>query len=149
MPDDALEHELRAAAARFDPVPAELLRRAVDGFSWRTIDAEYAELTFDSLVDTDTLLVRGAEESRLLTFRAGGLAIEVEVTATGASRSLVGQLLPPRPAILEIRNEAGTVTVEADDLGRFSGRSLPAGPTSLHCRPGHGHPAVVTGWISF
>src|SRR5216684_8898574 len=64
--DTELEEELRRAAARFDPVPGELLRAAASVFTWRTIDAELAELVFDSLVDHDEVsLVRGPAERRL------------------------------------------------------------------------------------
>lgn len=153
------EKELRAAAARFDPVPAELLQYAIEGFRWRTIDAELAKLTFDSLADTATdpgagvggVLVRGTTEPRLLTFRAGELTIELEINRTGASRGIVGQLLPPMPATVEIRQGAGAVSRQVDDLGRFSAPSLPAGPTSLRCRPDREtpeFPPVVTDWVS-
>jgi hypothetical protein len=146
--DPEFEHELREAVARFDPVPAELLRHAIDGFGWRTIDAELAELTFDSLVDRDAALVRGGSRPRLLTFRAGGVSIEVEVDETGASRTLVGQLLPPRSATIEIRHSTGTVTQPVDDLGRFVARGLSAGAASLRCRLGPEAPTVVTDWVT-
>jgi len=65
VPDEAedagLEAGLRDAAARFDPVPAELIQAAVAAFSWRTADAELAALAFDSLLDqAGDALVRGA-----------------------------------------------------------------------------------------
>ena len=59
-PDDELEAELRQLAANREPVPAQLHQAAVDAFSWRDIDAEIAELVYDSLLDADAAsLVRG------------------------------------------------------------------------------------------
>jgi hypothetical protein len=145
-----LEEELRQAAARFDPVPPALLQAAAGAFSWRTIDADLAELTFDSLVDQDELaLVRGPAERRLLSFQAGGLAIDLEVTSVSSSRDLVGQLAPPQQASVEIRSGTGVIVIEADELGRFRAGPVPSGPMSLRCSPASSGPGpvVVTDWV--
>lgn len=149
--ETGLEEELRRAAARFDPVPGELLQAAVEAFTWRTIDAELAELVFDSLVDQDEMsLVRGPQLRRLLSFEAGGLTIDLEVTGTSSSRGLVGQLIPARQASVEIRVGASAIAVDADELGRFRAETVPAGPMSLRCSEAPGEPgtAVVTDWVS-
>lgn len=146
-PDDSeLEYKLGRAIARFDPVPAEALENAVEGLAWRTIDADLAELIDDSIADyTDAPLVRGIQEPVTFTFQGGGLTIEIEVTRTGRSCRLVGQLVPPQAAVVEIRHRDGRVAVDADDLGRFITESLPPGPLSLRCRtPGT---PVVTDWV--
>jgi hypothetical protein len=145
-----LESELRQAAARFDPVPPELLAAAAGAFSWRTIEAELAELVFDSQVDHDEVaLVRGPPERRLLSFHAAGLTIDLEVTAVSSSRGLVGQLAPPRQASVEIRVGDTSIAVEADDLGRFRAGPLPTGPMSLRCGLASGVSGrpVVTDWV--
>lgn len=151
-PDDTqLEEELRRVVAQVDSVPPVLVEAAVGAFAWRTIDADLAELTFDSQVDHDeAALVRGTQQGRMLSFRASNLTIEVEVTGTGASRRLVGQLAPPQRASVDIRHGDGVVTVEADELGRFSADSLQAGPISLRCSPDSatGQPPVVTDWVT-
>jgi hypothetical protein len=146
-----LEADLRRAAARFDPLPPALLDAAVGAFAWRTIDAELAELVFDSLTDHDEAsLVRGAQPGRLLSFQSGDLAIEVEVTGTGASRRLTGQLMPPQQASVQIRHGPDVITVEADELGRFGAGSLHRGPIRLRCDPvqGMARSPVVTDWVS-
>jgi hypothetical protein len=145
--DAELEDELRQAAARFDPVPREVLERAVAAFTWRTIDDDLAELVFDSLIDRDgAALVRGRHEPRLLTFQGGAMSIEVEITRTRVSCRLIGQLIPPRPATVEIRHRDGTNTIDADDLGRFTTEVLAVGPISLRCRTDEA--CVVTDWVS-
>jgi len=149
--DTELEEELRRAAARFDPVPGELLQAAIEAFTWRTIDAELAELVFDSLVDQDEMsLVRGPRQRRLLSFEAGGQTIDLEVTSTSSSRGLVGQLIPARQASVEIRVGASAIAVDVDELGRFRADVVPAGPMSLRCSAAPAEPgtAVVTDWVS-
>src|SRR6516165_8212921 len=149
--DDELEAELRRLAADREPVPAELRQAAVDAFSWRDIDAEIAELVYDSLLDADAAaLVRGPADQRLVSFAVGGLTIDLEVTSTGHGRTVMGQIAPPQRATVDIRHPRDTVTVEADDLGRFLSGPLPSGPASLRLRPpaGAAGPAIVTDWVA-
>jgi len=146
--DDELTDELRRLAARLDPVPPELLDAAAGAFTWRDIDAELAELVFDSLLDTDEAsLVRGAPERRLVSFAGGGLTIDVEVTSAGPERTVMGQIVPPQRGVVDIRRRQETVSIEADELGRFRSGPLPPGPLSLRLRPAGGAP-VVTDWLA-
>lgn len=86
---ELLEEELRQAASILDPVPAQLCQLAVEAFALHDLDARIAELTFDSV--EDAIPVRGATDvPRMLTFRAGEVTVDVEVTAQG----LMGQVLP-------------------------------------------------------
>ena len=136
-----LEDELRQATAVLDPVPAELRRIAVEAYALHDLDARIAELTFDSL--TDAVPVRGAPDvPRMLTFHTGGLTVDVEVTEDG----LMGQLLPPQPAAVEVLHgpRAG-VLLTADDMGRFAGDAPPTGPFALRLRTGG--EVVVTEWL--
>jgi hypothetical protein len=147
-PDDELTSELRRLTARLDPVPPELLDAAAGAFAWRDIDAELAELVFDSLLDTDEAsLVRGAPERRLVSFAGGGLTIDVEVTTAGPERMVMGQMVPPQRGVVDIRRRQETVSIEADELGRFRSGPLPPGPLSLRLRPAGGAP-VVTDWLA-
>jgi hypothetical protein len=147
-PDDQLTDELRRLASRLDPVPPELLDAAAGAFAWRDIDAELAELVFDSLFDTDeATLVRGAPERRLVSFTGGGLTIDVEVTSAGPQRTVMGQIVPPQRGVVDIRRRQETVSIEADELGRFRSGPLPPGPLSLRLRPAGGA-RVVTDWLA-
>ena len=66
--DDELEHELRQLAASGNPVPPELVQAATEALSWRNVDAELAELVFDSLLNTDeATLVRSWPGRRLVS----------------------------------------------------------------------------------
>src|SRR3954452_12156683 len=87
--------ELRVAGLVVDPVPERVVFAAKASLSWRTIDAELAELTYDSALDVDRLtLVRGATAARMLTFSAGDLTVDVEVEGTDRERRLVGAMTP-------------------------------------------------------
>jgi hypothetical protein len=147
-PDDQLTDELRRLASRLDPVPPRLLDAAAGAFAWRDIDAELAELVFDSLLDTDEAsLVRGAPERRLVSFAGGGLTIDVEVSSAGPERTVIGQIVPPQRGVVDIRRRQETVSIEVDKLGRFQSGPLPPGPLSLRLRPADGAP-VVTDWLA-
>jgi hypothetical protein len=148
--DNELEEELRRLAGLLEPVPPGLIQAAQDAFGWRDMDYELAELVSDSLLDSDEAsLVRGAQERRLVSFRAREVSIDVEVTHTTAGRSLLGQLTPPQSAVVEIRRRHGAVEVEADELGRFRSGRLPPGPASLRIRStaDSAPPPVATDWI--
>ncbi|MEW2300486.1 hypothetical protein AB0958_11005 [Streptomyces sp. NPDC006655] len=138
---DALEEELRQAAAVLDPLPAGLLQTAMDAYALHDLDARIAELTFDSLVDA--VPVRGAEDPpRMLTFRAGGLTVDVELTGEG----LLGQVLPPQPARVEVLGgPAAGHPLTADGMGRFAVDTPPAGPFALRLRAGG--EVIVTEWL--
>jgi hypothetical protein len=150
-PDDTeLEDELRMAATLLDPVPGVLMQAAAAAFAWRNVDDDLAELVFDSLVDHEAGHVRGSRDRRLLSFQTSHVSIEIEVTRTGTSRGLIGQLVPPHAASVDVRHRDGLVTLEADTLGRFSGSSLRPGPISLryHPAPEVAGAPVVTDWVS-
>ncbi|WP_406358331.1 hypothetical protein OHB56_37540 [Streptomyces sp. NBC_01635] len=138
---DLLEEELRQAAAVLDPLPPALLQSAVDAYALHDLDTKVAELSFDSLVDA--LPVRGAEAPpRMLTFSVGEVTVDVEVTAHG----LMGQLMPPQPARIEVLGgpQPGS-SLTADDMGRFTGTAPPSGPFALRLRTAGD--VVETEWL--
>ncbi|HET6547906.1 MAG TPA: hypothetical protein VFG79_05605 [Solirubrobacter sp.] len=129
------ESELRAVVAHLDPVPELVQEAARAAFTWRTIDAELAELMRDSAEEDAGVLVRsGGSAQRQLSFESPRLGIELEVTATGArTRRLVGQLLPPVQAMVTVeRPGEDGLSVQADELGRFVLDGLRAGAMRLH-----------------
>jgi hypothetical protein len=141
--------ELRVAGLVIDPVPERVMFAAKASLSWRTIDAELAELTYDSALDDDRLsLVRGATAARMLTFSAGELTVDVEVEGTDGEIRLIGELAPAQQATVVVRHADGTTEVETDEDGRFRTGVLPAGPISLNLRLAAGGATVQTEWIT-
>jgi hypothetical protein len=147
--DEQLLEELRRAASQFDPPPPAVLAAARSSLTWRTIDAELATLVFDSRIDRPVTAVRGGEGPRLMTFSSPSLNIEVEVAKLGSRRQLVGQLVPPQVAEIEVHHATGTIPVQADQLGRFRAEEIGSGPVRLHCRLAAAPSAqpVVTEWV--
>jgi hypothetical protein len=156
QPPDAADDEfiarLRRIAARADPVPAALLSAARAAFSLRELDVRVAELVRDSAVDASATAVRGSG-ARLLSFealssQAGDAVIECEVTARGARRDLVGQLVGAVAAAVQVQL-AGAEAVDAgvDEHGRFAVSGLPAGLLRLRC-PLAGGSTLMTSWTA-
>jgi len=146
--DDETERELRRAADLLYPVPDRLLPMAVAAFAWRTIDADLAELVFDSFAESAPVSVRGPDKPRLLTFRTDETIIELELETEGTTLRLVGRMAPAGRAEVEVRHRRGAVTVTADPLGRFAVGGLAPGSLSLRCRPAGAATAVVTDWVT-
>ena len=142
--DDQLLDQLRAALLNHDLVPDAVSAAARAAFAWRTIDAELAALAYDSFLDDKELAgVRsGAEGARRLTFESGSLTVEVDVE----HGRIVGQLVPPQSGAVEVRHAAGSMTVQADGIGRFSCNDVPRGPVSLRCTTSNAT-AIVTDWL--
>jgi hypothetical protein len=151
MDDEAVFAELRGLVARADPVPERLHDAARAAFTWRTIDAELAELMLDSAeVDAAALALRSATTGpRRLSFESPRAAIEAEVTATGPrERRLVGQIIPPVAATVTLEQGGVRLSVRADELGRFAFDRLGAGPARLRAALPDGGMEVATPWMS-
>jgi hypothetical protein len=150
QPIDPLLAELRGVTEAADPVPGSVVAMAKASFSWRTIDAELAELVADSAAFADAALTdttRAPAAARLLTFEAAGRTVEVEVAETGTTRHLVGQLIPMERASITVRWPDGSCVIESDELGRFSVDDLPAGPISMTVRRAAADIPVATSWV--
>lgn len=132
--------------------PAMVSELAKQSFGLRTIDAELAALTADSLIEGTAAAVRGTAQvdlPRLLTFETTGLLVELEIGGSGQHRRILGELVPSGPATIEIRQPDAPRPrlVEADEDGRFVIEDLLAGPFNLTCRR-PGRSPVVTEWTS-
>ena len=113
----------------------------------RSVDDEPASLVYDSNLDPHLLAsVRaGTRPARQLTFEAHDLALELELSGTG---QLVGQLVPPQAAVVELRHHAGTTSLDTDELGCFRLEEMPVGPVSFRCQATiPAVRAVATSWI--
>lgn len=147
---ERLFEELRLAV-REETVPPEIVAAAKAVYSWRTIDAELAELAYDSSEDRELAGVRGQSGPRLLTFEAGESVIEVEVESSGRERRLTGQVVPAQAAHLELHrvDQDGALDLEVDDLGRFRADAVVPGRLRLLCRfaPDAGGGTLLTEWV--
>jgi len=138
----ALEQALRAQRA----VPPEFIEAGQNAFAWRNIDAELAQLTYDSTLDSAPELSLRAEGAsiRALTFTSAHLTIELEV----AQDSLLGQIIPAQPATIKIQpREDVERALDTDEIGCFSIHPIPVGQFRMHCHAASGVDAL-TGWIT-
>ena len=145
VPDEALLAALHEAIADREAVPPAFVAAAKGAYAWRNIDAELAQLTYDSQQETAAAGLRSESASiRALSFASAHLSIEVEITGD----SLLGQLIPARPGTVEIQVPDGdTVTVPVDEAGCFTVDPKPASTFRLRCHT-ETQTDVLTGWVT-
>jgi hypothetical protein len=144
--DEQLLHVLARALGESEPIPERVLEGARAAVTWRTIDAELAdlaELVFDSA--RDEAGVRSEDINRQMTFQAPGVEIEVMVIDNGARR-LIGQLVPGAEMMVQLTAGEVVQEVQTDDLGRFSFDDVAPGPVRLVVST-DGRPVVRTEWM--
>lgn len=140
--DEALLGELAEATRQAGRPTATMAAAAEAAYSWRTVDAELAALTYDSAAD-DAVLVRDAgTSSRQLVFEGARLGVEIEHTPDG----VVGQLVPPAPGVVLLLGPAGELArIEADELGCFRIEGARRGPVRLRCEAEGA--TILTDWV--
>jgi len=151
--DEELLAALGEALRARREVPEWFVETGKNAYAWHNIDAELAQLTYDSLDDSlgdspgdreRAAAVRSEAASiRALTFTSTGLSIELEV----GEGSLLGQIIPPRAGTLEVHTTAGVASSAVDEIGCFAVTPIPASPFRLRCRTEDGTD-VLTGWIT-
>jgi hypothetical protein len=105
---------------------------------------ELASLEYDSLTDDDALLVRSSDQHwRSASFSFGDVTLDIEILDD--ERTVVGLLLPPEPAEVEIRQFDANYLVHTDDSGRFRCVIAP-GPVQLRIRRLDAE--IVTAWLT-
>lgn len=144
--DDRLQQLLSEALRLVDPVPEHVVDAAKEAYTWRTIDAELAELVYDS-ANQEPVGVRGEAAARQVTFRAPGVEIEIMVMSAD-TRRLVGQLVPPQQATIQLRHGDSIREVGSDNLGRFSFADVPTGAVQVVVVTATAN-RVVTEWTVF
>lgn len=142
-----LGDQLKAVLYRADPVPPSVVAAAKGSLAWRTVDAELAELTSDSLVASGPT-IRGPESPRLLSFETTELNLDVEIHVTGGRALLVGRVAPPTAGTVAVESAAGSQTAVVDGTGAFTlGIELP-GRYRLRFEPGDNGPTVRSEWFA-
>ena len=135
----ALSDVMKARAA----VPAWFTEMGKNAFAWHNIDAELAQLTYDSRADAVAVARSETATIGALTFTSAHLSIELEV----ADGSLFGQVIPPQAGTLETHTGAGMTTSPVDEAGFFALEPIPPRPFLLRFRTADGG-SVMTGWIT-
>lgn len=149
MRDDWDDEQLLAALGEAmkarQAVPSWFIETGKNAYAWHNIDAELAQLTYDSESDMERMAVTRSEAAsiRALTFTSPHLSLELEVT----ENSLVGQVIPPRAGTLETHTRTGVTTLPVDEIGCFVVDPIPASPFRLRCRTAD-DADVLTGWIT-
>jgi hypothetical protein len=144
--DEKLLTELREALAARAAVPSAFVAVARSAYAWHHIDAELAQLIYDSRDDAGLSASLRSETAviRALTFASRRFSIEVEVT----DDALLGQLIPPQPGTVELQTLAGgTADGEIDEVGCFTVEPKPDGKFRLRFHT-NGQPDVLTGWLT-
>jgi hypothetical protein len=149
VPEDWDDEQLLAALGEAiqarSAVPPWFTETGKNAYAWHNIDAELAQLTYDSRTEADAMAVARSETAsiRALTFTSAHLSIELEV----ADGSLLGQVVRPQAGTLETRTKAGMTTSPVDEGGFFAVAPIPTGPFRLRFRTTDGVD-VMTAWIT-
>lgn len=148
MTDSGRDNEildiLRKGLWQSDPVPSTVSEFAAALFTWRDIEAELAELTFDSVDEETPAGVRSTSTARMLSFEIGKWTIDLEYNL--ARGGLMGSVSPVSPFFVELHSGGARFEVELDDIGRFEFDDVKPGPASLVFRSADGE-VVKTSWI--
>lgn len=123
LTEDQLLAELRAAVAEADLVTDRQREAARAAFTWRTVDAELAELLHDSALESSA--VRGDDAARTLSFASGPLTLEVEVDGEALMGQVVGAATD---SVLMQRSIADDQPLPVDASGFFRVDGVAPGP---------------------
>lgn len=147
--DEELLAALREAISARRAVPEEFVEAGKSAFAWHSIDAELAQLTYDSTDSPELSALTRAESAesasiRALTFTSPRAHIDLEVVES----SLLGQILPVQQARIEVQaRDDAEQAITTDETGCFSIHPIPRGPFRLRCRLTVGSD-ILTGWIA-
>jgi hypothetical protein len=149
--DERLLAALRESLRAREEVPSWFTQMGQSAYAWHNIDAQLAQLTYDSSRDQDlegvvrSIDMRSERASiRALTFTSVRLSIELEV----GTDSLIGQIIPPRQGTVEQLGKDGEIaTAPIDEIGCFHIQPVPRGAFRLRCRTQDGID-VVTSWLT-
>lgn len=135
---------LRDSLAESDPAPSDVVAFAKAAFTWRDIEAELAELEFDSATEDLPTGVRSSTTARMMSFQAGQWMIDIEYDETAGR--LIGATSPPARYSVDLHTSGAKFTTESDDLGRFTADGVAPGPLGMVLRFTRGQ-AVKTQWV--
>lgn len=130
--DELLLAELAEAVRAVTPLSDTIAEQAHGALAWRTVDSDLllASLTFDSSLEPAGRTRAAEDGSRVLTFTAAPLMVEVELQ----SDRIVGQIVPPGEGEIVLESADGTTArTAADAFGFFVLPVRPEGSVRLRC----------------
>lgn len=142
--DETILAALRDGLRKIDPVPADVTAFAQAAFTWRDIDAELAELDFDSIDEDVPAGVRSSTTARMMSFQAGQWMIDIEYDEN--SGRLMGAISPEAAYRVDLHTAGAFFTTESDEIGRFTADGVVPGPLGLVLRFADGV-VVKTQWV--
>ena len=142
--DDQLLAALGDAVRARQAVPDAFVEMGKGGYAWHRIDAELAQLTYDSGTVRIVAVRSETASVRALSFASAHLSMELEVTED----CLLGWVIPSRAGTLEAQTGAGASTeTTVDEIGCFAVDPIPASPFRLRFRAADGTD-VLTVWVT-
>jgi hypothetical protein len=127
--EERLIARLRRGLEESEPVPTDVGEFARAAFSWRDIDADLAELEFDSVDEEQPVGVRSSATARMVSFQAGQWMLDVEHDPIAGR--LIGAISPRAEYRVELHTAGAVFTIASDDAGRFEADGVNAGPLSM------------------
>ncbi len=132
--DFGLLDDIRELFEAADPMPADLPERIRFFLALRDLEIEVARLAAEE--DLAGVAVRGAEQSRTITFDSDSLTIMIRVdTNPDGTARVDGWLAPPQRREIEMKTAADSLNVASDEQGRFAFARVPRGMAQLVVRP--------------
>lgn len=110
-----------------DAPPPAVLEGAAWVHDWLTMEAELAELTFDSVDDLELAGVRSTGALRELTFVSDAFTIEIEIEPGVRTVTVAGTISPPVTGRLQLVVGGEIYAAETDERGAFTLTSVPHG----------------------
>lgn len=142
--DDELVARLGKGLDTSDPVPPDVTEFAKAAFTWRDIDAELAELEFDSLDEDLPSGVRSSATARMISFQVGQWMLDIEFDEVAGR--LIGAVSPETTYSVELHTAGSLFTTQSDEAGRFEAEGVNPGPLTMVLRFSDG-PVVKTSWV--
>lgn len=142
--EEQLLAALRDGLRESEPVPPDVTEFAKATFTWRDIDAELAELDFDSIDEEVPAGVRSSVTARMISFQAGQWMLDIEYDQT--SGRLMGAISPQARYTVELHTAGAFFTTESDDVGRFQADDVAPGPLGMVLRFADGE-VIKTQWV--
>lgn len=150
LTDDELAALLGEAVAEGEAVPDRRREAARAAFTWRSVDAELAELLHDSALDAGAAVRSSGGAPRSISFGRSGLTLEIEVDG----EQVLGEVIAEGAAadgdgVAEVRlqrPDAEDATTAADAAGFF--RFAGVGPGAVRFVVERGGWALTTPWVT-